>query len=82
MGVDLYISKNEYLCGGLSNDDVDFITDHLREYDDGCYAIINDDLAELEKELSNEEKEKFGFLMDALYRGLAKENGFLVVRIR
>ena len=79
MGVNLYIAKYEHLYGGLYNDEIDFITDCLAECDGGSYVITNKIMSDIEKELSDDqvEKEKFRSLLDALHKGLAKENGYL-----
>jgi hypothetical protein len=81
MGIDLWIPRYEYLYGHLSLKEIDFVTTHLSECDDGSYAINNDDLSELEKELTDEEKEGVEDLMDAIREELKKENGSLAVQI-
>ena len=81
MGIDLWIPHYENLYGHLSGNEVDFVTSKLSECDDGSYFLNDKNLTYIEKEMSNEEKEEFEDLLNALKDGLKKEDGSLTVEI-
>ena len=81
MGVDLWIPHYDNLYGHLSSNEIDFVTRKLSECDDGSYFLNYKNLTQIEKEMSNGEKEEFEDLLNALKDGLKKEDGFLEVEI-
>ena len=81
MGVDLWIPHYNFLYGHLSSKEIDFIMGHLSECDDGTYSLNDDDLIEIEKDMSSREKEEVKNLLDALKEGLKEGYGDLAVQI-
>ena len=77
----LWLSKYEQMCHSLSRDEIELVEDRFAECDDGCYAINNDMMAEIEGDISNEEKEKLSSMLSVLKETLEKEGGYLAVRI-
>ena len=81
MGADLWIPHYTFLYGHLSSKEIDFVMEHLSECDDGTWSLNDNDLMEIEGDISSGEKEDFKNLLNALKEGLKEGYGDLAVQI-
>lgn len=79
--VNLWITHYELLCWSISHSEINFVMEHFSKNDKGEYTINNDNLMEIEKEMSKEEKEKFGSLLSTIKGGLKREYGYLAIEM-
>ena len=75
-------TKIWHLYGHLSKEEIEFIESSFCQCEDGSYILGDKDiLLETERKMSDEEKEKFKDLLDALKKGIKEEKGSLNVEI-
>lgn len=84
MGADIYKAKYKFIFGSITQEQFDFINDHIYRSDDGTYELSDEVYRELRQKIGELEK-LYETELQPLFRTFAKEirreKGHLTFRV-